>query len=260
MPLNRRLWRDCAFGLADEYLQTIRNVRDWSEMRRAMVGFTDELGFRHYALLTHEDLSAPGPGKVDLLDYPEGAVDRIIGGKRYRRDPVMRGCIFAEGAFLWSEMRQFMTIDHHDRIALDLGLREGLDEGITVPCSKLGQCLGSCTFAGLKAARTADHVRGPAQMIGIFAFQRARQLAGPPLALAPLPRLEPRYRDCIILAGQGFKNKVIAHRLGLTHRTVESYLRDARRLFSAGDTTELVAAAVLAGEIDLYELRRRQAP
>src|SRR3546814_3809872 len=97
-------------------------------------------------------------------------------------------------------------------------------------------------------------------MFGVFAFQRARSLAGAAFAPAPPPRLEPRYRDCIVLAGQGLGDKIIAHRLGLTPRTVESYLRDARRLFGARDRTELVCAALLAGEIDLAELRAGQAP
>src|SRR3546814_17376512 len=92
-------------------------------------------------------------------------------------------------------------------------------------------------------------------MFGVFAFQRARSLAGAAFAPAPPPRLEPPYRDCIVLAGQGLGDKIIAHRLGLTPRTVESYLRAARRLFGARHRTDLVCTALLADEIDLAELR-----
>src|SRR6202008_232847 len=99
--------------------------------------------------------------------------------------------------------------------------REGLNEGITVPCGKLGQRLGSCTFAGFRSSRIAQLALAPAQMFGIFAFQRARRLAGlqPP---GPTPRLAPRYRDCVVLAGHGLKNKVIASRLGLSEEHVQS--------------------------------------
>jgi LuxR family quorum-sensing system transcriptional regulator CciR len=172
----------------------------------------------------------------------------------------MRGCIFAETAFLWSELREIIRIDHHDRIAFELGMREGLNEGITVPCTKHGQCLGSCTFAGLKTPRRAELLLGPVQMFGIFAFQRARILAGLALPPATSPRLEPRLRDCIVLAGRGLRDKQIAHQLGLTHRTVESYLRDARRLFGARSKTDLVCAAILAGEVSLHEVGSGQAP
>lgn len=254
------LWRECAFALADDILRAIRGASDWAGLRSVVRDFTDEMGFRYYALITHEDLRQPGPGAVDLRDYAEGATRRIIGECGYLRDPVIRGAIFAECAFPWSELRRLITLDHKDRIALELGRREGLNEGITVPCGKLGHYLGSCTFAGLKTPRRAELMLGPAQMFGTFAFQRARGLAGAAFSPAPLPRLEPRYRDCIVLAGQGLKDKIIAHRLGLTPRTVESYLRDARRLFGARDRTELVSAALLAGEIALAELLPRQGP
>ena len=248
-------WRGCASGLADDILRTIRAAEDRKRLWSIARDFSDEIRSRHFALVSHEDLRAPGPGAIDVRDYAEGAEQRIISECRYRRDPVMRGCLFADSAFLWSELPDIITLDNQDRVVLELGRREGLNEGITVPCGKLGHRLGSCTFAGFRSLRMAELALAPAQMFGIFAFQRARRLAGlhPP---GPLPRLAARYRDCVVLAGHGLKNKVIAGRLGLSEDTVESYLRDARRQFAARDRTELVAAALLAGEITLDELRR----
>ena len=255
-----KLWRERTFGIADEFLESVRQVDSGARLHALTRDISNDMGFRHFAIVTHEDLRVSRQGQVNLSDYPEGASARIIDDGQYRRDPVMRGCIFADSAFLWSSLGEIIRCDNRDRIAFELGRREGLNEGITVPCVKHGHTLGSCTFAGLKMPRRAELLLGPAQMIGVFAFQRARQLAGGVTAPGPLPRLEPRLRDCIILAGQGIPDKVIAHRLGLTHRTVESYLRDARRLFNARDRTELAISAVLAGEIDPSELRSRQAP
>lgn len=61
-----------------------------------------------------------------------------------------------------------------------------------------------------------------------------------------------------MLAGQGLANKEIARALSLTPRTVDGYLTEARRLFDAHDRTELVVGAVLAGEVGVHELARRQ--
>src|SRR3546814_552033 len=98
----------------------------------------------------------------------------------------------------------------------------------------------------------------PAQMIGIFAFQTARRLTGKVATPVKQPRLHPRPRDCVVLAGRGCSNKQIARMLGITPRTVDGYLTEARRLFDAHDRTELVISAVLAGEVGLHELKARQ--
>jgi LuxR family quorum-sensing system transcriptional regulator CciR len=220
---------------------------------------TRELGFRHFALIHHEDLRSPRPGCVDIKDYPAAIEDRLITSGLYRRDPVIRGCLYADSAFLWSELDRIVTLDRRDRQSLEFGKREGLDEGITVPCVLLGDCIGSCTFAGTRRPRWAERCLGPAQMIGIFAFQAARRLAG--VRRYPMrssPQLHPRPRDCVVLAGRGMSNKEIARSLALTPRTVDGYLTEARRLFDAHDRTELVVSAVLAGEVGLHEIQRRQ--
>lgn len=118
--------------------------------------------------------------------------------------------------------------------------------------------MGSCTFAGTALPDLSRKFLGAAQMIGVFAFQAARRLMGDsPAIVSNLPRLHPRPRDCIVLAGRGYSNKEIARALALAPRTVDGYLTEARRLFGAHDRTELVVSAVLAGEVGLDELRRQ---
>src|SRR3546814_1499755 len=73
------------------------------------------------------------PDRVDLKDYPAAATERIIDQRHYRRDPIIRGSPFAGGAFLWSDIHNFMQLDRRDRASFELGRREGLNEGITVP-------------------------------------------------------------------------------------------------------------------------------
>src|SRR3546814_7664367 len=81
------------------------------------------------------------------------------------------------------------------------------------------------------------------QVIGIFAFQAALRMLRQTRLSLPLPRLHPRPRDCVMLAGCGYSNKQIARALGLTPRTVDCYLTEARRLFGAHDRTTLVVDA-----------------
>lgn len=230
--------------------------------RQALEGLiesiTREMGFRYYALAHHADLTKAGEGLVNLKAYPEAIFERLAGRQRYRRDPVVRACLYAGGAFLWSDLRALVTLDARDRAVLEAGAREGLNEGITVPYTRLGDHMGSCTFAGTASPARVQRHLGTAQMIGIFAFQAALRLtSGGGFRLANHPRLHPRPRDCVVLAGRGLSNKEIARALDLTPRTVDGYLTEARRLFGAHDRTELVVSAVLAGEVGLAELARQ---
>src|SRR3546814_6812674 len=81
--------------------------------------------------------------------------------------------------------------------------------------------MGSCTFAGMRRPERAERLLGPAQVIGIFAFQAALRMLRQTRLSLPLPRLHPRPRDCVMLAGCGYSNKQIARALGLTPRTVD---------------------------------------
>lgn len=248
---------ECGLALTDSFIRAARRSASIDDLAVLMRDVTAELGFRHWALIHHVDLRREAR-HVDIKQYPASVAARIIDEGRYRRDPVIRACAFADGAFLWSELGRIIHLDRHDRRCLEAGLAEGLNEGITVPSVLLGDHMGSCTFAGTKGPMHASRLLGPVQMIGIFAFQAARRLVMGPRLPGPLPRLHPRPRDCVVLAGRGLSNKEIARALSLTPRTVDGYMTEARALFGAHDRTELVVSAIFAGEIGLDELVARQ--
>lgn len=258
-PTLARPRSEFCLALTGAVIEALRAAATRVELVTLMEAVAREMGFRHYALIHHDDLSASRPDRVDLKDYPPAITERLFGQHHYRRDPVIRGCIFADSAFLWSDLPRIIRLDRQDRASFELGALEGLNEGITVPYVRLGERMGSCTFAGMRRPERAHIYLGAAQMIGIFAFQSARRLScGTSPIVGPSPRLHPRPRDCVVLAGRGLSNKQIARTLALTPRTVDGYLTSARRLFGAHDRTELVVCAVLAGEVGLDELKVRQ--
>lgn len=257
MPVDR--WRPrlaTGTALADCFIRAVRAATSSQELASLMEAVTADMGFRHYALIHHADLRGAPPDRVNIKHYPELITARLIDGGAYRRDPVLRACAFADAAFLWSEIDRIIALDRRDRLALEAGLALGLNEGITVPCTLLGDTMGSCTFAGTRRPGSVARLLGPAQMIGVFAFQAARRLILGPRPLVALPRLQPRQRDCVVLVGRGLSNKQIARALGLTPRTIDGYMTEARELFDAHGRTELVVSALFAGEVGLDELRQ----
>lgn len=252
-------WRRIScLSLTDTVVRAIRSVTVTGDLLTIMGVVSRELGFRYFALAHHDNSADAAANLVRLFHYPAAIIDRLVGQGLYRRDPVVRACVHAGTAFLWSDLPNMLKLDGGDRERLAFADREGLNEGITVPFVLLGDAVGSCTFAGTARPERSSINLGAAQMIGVFAFQAARRLIGAAPPLTRPPRLHPRPRDCVILAGRGYSNKEIARALAITPRTVDGYLTEARRLFGAHDRTELVIAAVLTGEVGLDELRTRQ--
>jgi hypothetical protein len=113
--------RGTPFGLAsfvsatDGMLQALARVSAADQLAGLMAAITREIGFRYFALIHHDDLRGQPSNRVKLLDYPAAVEDRLIGQGVWRRDPVIRGCIFAQGAFRWSELPDIIAMDRRDR-------------------------------------------------------------------------------------------------------------------------------------------------
>lgn len=67
---------------------------------------------------------------------------------------------------------------------------------------------------------------------------------------APKPRMPKRRREIVTLASQGMATKQIAHKLGLSEKTIKRHLALARQDVGATNTTHTVALALRAGLID----------
>jgi DNA-binding CsgD family transcriptional regulator len=63
-------------------------------------------------------------------------------------------------------------------------------------------------------------------------------------------RLTRREIECLHLLASGEQLKRVAHLLGLTPRTVEHYVGDARRKLGARTTTQAVAIAIVHGYLE----------
>lgn len=133
--------RPCGqFGpaLTNHVVDAMRSITSRGELIGLMEAITREMNFRYYALIHHDDLRSFPPDLVDLKEYPAAISARLIDSQCYRRDPVIRGCIFADGAFMWSDLPALIQFNRYDRASFERGQREGLNEGITVPYVRLG--------------------------------------------------------------------------------------------------------------------------
>lgn len=91
-----------SLALTSTIVDALRKATTPEALSALLEAITRAMEFRYYALIHHDDLRAPQSNLVDLKDYPAVIAERLFGQRRYRRDPVIRGCIYAGGAFLVS--------------------------------------------------------------------------------------------------------------------------------------------------------------
>lgn len=244
------------FTFVRSFVEQAQAVETPSGLFDLMAMTCTDLGFRHFALIHHVDLRVPRPGIINLNNYPSVWADYFIERQLYRIDPVLQACLRNAGGFSWSDLTKLIRPDARQRAVLRDAAREGLSEGVTVPAAVCGEPHGSCSFAAPRCLKKFARNGLVAQLVGAFGFEAARRVAR--VKRVDPPKLTPRQRECISLIGQGKSNWEIAAILGLQPPTVNSYLADARKRYDVVSRAQLVAQALLEGEISFSELKPAQ--
>lgn len=244
------------FGTA--FLTEIQQAADLADVERLLEAAARELGFRHYAMIHHDDHRAASPGLINMNNYPADYAEAYFSGLYHRDDPVVHACIAANACFAWCELADLIELAPRHHHFLERGARHGVTHGITVPASVLGERSGSCNFCSPRIPDLTQRHIAVAQMVGGFAFQKARRIIGRRPRPIRAVGLQQRQRECAILAAQGKSNTDIATILGLSPATIKSYIEAACGRYEVHNRTQLVIAAILDGEIGLHEISPRQ--
>ena len=248
-----------ALSVVAEFLPEIQKADDLPTIDGLLAAVADELDFRHYAMIHHDDHREPRPCLINMNNYPPDYAAEYFGGRYHRDDPVVHACIAANACFTWCEIADLIELGPRHRTFLERGEYYGVTNGITVPAFVLGERSGSCNFCSPRKPGSVRHHLDAVHSIGGFAFQKARRIVnGGHLRRVRVARLMPRYRECVVLAGQGKSNTDIATILGLQPGTVKSYIEAACGLYEVSNRTQLVIAAILDGEVGIHEIAPRQ--
>ena len=93
------------------------------------------------------------------------------------------------------------------------------------------------------------------QLIGTFGFEAARRLAKDDRGfLRPSAALSDRHRECIILSAKGKSDNVIGQLLGLSPKTVNSYMENAKRRYGVATRNQLIVQALYASDITFQDI------
>jgi LuxR family transcriptional regulator, quorum-sensing system regulator CciR len=220
-----------------------------ADLPSLMEAMTIGLGFSYYAILDHVDPRDSNGSAIFLTNYPELWIEHFLDASLFLTDPVLAACRCTHLGFCWSDLAGFIPLSRTQRDILEGARNIGLGAGFSIPVNVPGYRSGSCNFAVKCLADLPRANLLAAQLLGMFAFEAARRLSYGTERKPGNVSLTPRQLECIILAGQGKSDGVIAQLLNLSENSVTNYLTAARQRYGVATRTQLVTCALLDGHI-----------
>lgn len=235
------------------FLRAAEQASTLAELGAALGHASRALGFDHFELVVRTGL-ALDRAPVRLHELPEAWAARLARGSDRRLDPVAAASMRATAPFAWSELPAIIRLTPGRRALMAAAAAAGLGDGWTVPFHRRGTATGFCSFI-TAGGRPLPTPRLPAATrLAAIAVPAAGRIAARADRRAPSPRLTPRQRDCVVLAGRGKSDWAAARILGLSPETVHKYLEAAKARFGVSTRTELVVRALYEGQIGFADL------
>jgi len=243
-------------------LQQIENCRSLEDLADALEEATRQMGFCNFALTHHVDLVSTRPGAVRIHNYPDEWVDHYDRHALVFRDPVHRASHVTSVGFAWTRLPEMVALTAADQRMLDLGRKQGIGDGFTVPTHVPGEARGSVSFVVETGSPLPTEALPLAQLVGNFAFEAARRLcfARGYRDTARNPRLTDRQRDCVLWAAQGKTDAEIAIILALSRETVTEHVSQACERYGVNKRTSLIIRTLFDGTLTFTEILRGRYP
>jgi DNA-binding CsgD family transcriptional regulator len=242
-------------GLAEALADKLVGATTNDELHERMAASTHDLGFDHFALSVEIGFGSGSGTSVLIHDYPTGWADIYIGFNLAATDPIRRAAERSLRGFDWAEIATLIPLTSGERTMLDIGQRQGIANGFTIPRHLPGELTGSCTFVTRPDGRTPDGCSFFAEVIGAVAIERGRRLAGWG-GQAGRIKLTDRQRDCVLWAARGKTDWEISRILGISQDTVIQHLKDARERYDTRKRASLVLYALFDGLISFADVFR----
>ena len=242
---------ECVQAFADAALA----VNSDFELNSLMSETARRFGADFYLMIHHADFSSGTQGLVRLGNYPWDVVSISRQDGRPLHDPVLEACERTLTGFFLSDVATVIKLTEHHRRRMEAVERAGLGDGFCVPAHIPGEHVGSCHFATERGRYMAREHSAALQLIGTFGFEAARRLACETKGgLRPSAALTDRHRECIILSARGKSDTVIGQLLGLSPKTVNSYVEEAKRRYGVATRAQLIVHALYASEITFHDI------
>lgn len=252
------------FGDVQQFIELSKEVQSPADLQGLMDGITREMGFDHFALIHHVDLT-PFDTRLDhmeqgemiaLITYPNHWIEHYIANDIVSNDPILIASQRTAVGFAWSEVPKLIEETPAHRKITAQTRKAGILNGYTVPANVPGEANGSANFAMSRTDQLPGDNLHMAQLVGSFAFQAARDLVHRAYRAMKLemPRLTSRQLECLALAGRGKSDWEIATILGISESTAKEHIKLACQKYDVPKRVQAVMRAVFDGQLTLRDV------
>jgi len=203
--------------------------------------------------------SAPSAIKAPLLrmfgEINKDWVERYLGAGHINFDTAAHEVMRRNDPFWWTEIADPRKITRRQKLVYDEATDFGLNKGLAIPVRFPDGSIWSVMLYG-RNVEEVPHLKEMAFLAAQYYAGRGMYLgdrAQTPVTLAS--RLTDRQREIVEMLRFGSSQLQIAKRLGLSESTINNQVDEAKDRLGAKTPAELVAEALLTGEIGGAERR-----
>ncbi len=234
-----------------EFLQNCRAAKSADEIGNLLKSALAERGIAYVACASHVDPLKPPRGAVMMVNYPDAWLAHFSDRGLAHVDPVYWAAGWMPREFWWDTFFETLDLSRDQKRVLNEARECGISGGMTIPIHSPGALPASCSV--VPGSDGVDPLDIPdIQFMAINAHEEARLRNGGSVTAPPI--LSKRQRECLALAAMGKSDGVIGQILGISPRTVEHTIEEARKKFGVSHRTQAVALSVVSRLVSLNEM------
>lgn len=224
-----------------DFIQNAQLITDLDELKRRFAEVAELYGFHRSACV---QIATPGRPVAPRMLFTHGAEEwgkRYVSEQLQRNDPTIQAIFAADRPFTWTEVRA-RTTDAREMRIFEEADRTGGKEGLVIPIhGALGEVSVMILVTDTHAIDTAD--RPTLHLLGTVYATVGRtltELSDDEPTGNPITRRE---AECLAWVARGKTDWEIAQILGISDRTVESHINNARQKTGADTRAQAIMEA-----------------
>jgi len=236
------------YGAGIQFLAQVSRYESAEDLEDSFAKFISHVGLVNFRMSQRPQPGSLAPPGTIIGRIPEGWLDHYRHEKFKFHDPVLMWTSRELGPISWARARTLVPTDAKSR-QLEADAKEvGLVDGIAFSASGRNGLRGNIWLG----SPTPLQLQKGDMRILHFCSAAAYEAAGALLGTndRPLRSLTPRQREALSWAARGKTEAEAALVMGISRKTVDAFLQEARARLGAVSTPQAIALTIEAGELN----------